>query len=274
VSLVWLGVALVTGSALAWLLSAVAVSSPPNRLVRANHAGRPVPAVLGLVLVAGVAGGALAPILSPDVAAGSVMWTVLAGVIVVTAAGLLDDLAGGKARGFGGHLGSLARGRPTTGIVKLVVGVGVGAVVAAQIGGGGVRVVAATVLIAGAVNLWNALDVVPGRSLKWGVVVLIGVVVATRAEPLGLVAAAALGAAGGVLPADLTERGMLGDSGSNPLGLVVGAGLAVALSTPWVVVAASVILALQVAAETVTISRLIRAVPPLRWFDALGRRAG
>jgi hypothetical protein len=66
---------------------------------------------------------------------------------------------------------------------------------------------------------------------------------------------------------------MLGDTGSNPLGLVSGLGLAVILPTWGVLLAAGVAVALQVAAETVTISRLIEAVPPLRWFDRLGRRS-
>ena len=65
---------------------------------------------------------------------------------------------------------------------------------------------------------------------------------------------------------------MLGDAGSNPLGLLAGLGLAVSLPTPWLVAAAVAAVLLQVAAETVTISRVVDAVPPLRWFDRLGRR--
>jgi len=37
-------------------------------------------------------------------------------------------------------------------------------------------------------------------------------------------------------------------------------------------VAAALALVLQVAAETVTLSRLIDAAPPLAWLDRLGRR--
>jgi UDP-GlcNAc:undecaprenyl-phosphate GlcNAc-1-phosphate transferase len=132
--------------------------------------------------------------------------------------------------------------------------------------------VAAAVLIAGSINLWNALDVVPGRALKWAAIALVPVLAATVAEPYGVIAGAALGGVAGVLPFDLRERGMLGDAGSNPLGLLVGLGLAVTLPTWGVVVAALAVLALQVAAETVTISRAIEAVPALRWFDRLGRR--
>jgi hypothetical protein len=65
---------------------------------------------------------------------------------------------------------------------------------------------------------------------------------------------------------------MLGDGGSNPLGFLVGLALLVVLPTPALIVAAAAMLALQAAAETVTISKLIAAVPPLAWLDTLGRR--
>jgi hypothetical protein len=60
---------------------------------------------------------------------------------------------------------------------------------------------------------------------------------------------------------------------SNPLGLLAGVGLAVALPTPWLVAAAAVGILLQAAAETVTITRIVETVPPIRWFDRLGRRS-
>jgi UDP-GlcNAc:undecaprenyl-phosphate/decaprenyl-phosphate GlcNAc-1-phosphate transferase len=133
-------------------------------------------------------------------------------------------------------------------------------------------VVAAAVLVAACTNVWNALDVVPGRSLKWGIVVLLLALPRAWLGGGGEVPAAALGAAVAVLPFDLLERGMLGDAGSNPLGFLVGVTLALVLPTPGVVVAAAAAVALQVAAETVTISRLIEAAPLLGWFDRLGRR--
>jgi len=269
----WPAVALVVGSVSAGALALVMATAAPPRLVRTNHAGERVPAVLGLALI----GATLAASLSTRAGAGGppgrVEAATLAAAVAVAAVGLLDDLFGGaEDRGFRGHLGRLVRGRPTTGLLKLVVGVAGGVVVALAIGGGAVRVVAGALLVASATNLWNALDVRPGRSVKWGIVVLVPVFALTRDTGFGLVAGAALGGALGILPFDLLERAMLGDAGSNPLGLMAGAGLALVLPTASVIVAAVMVIILQVAAETVTISRVINAVPPLRWFDRLGRR--
>jgi UDP-N-acetylmuramyl pentapeptide phosphotransferase/UDP-N-acetylglucosamine-1-phosphate transferase len=244
---------------------------PPRRLVRPNHAGRLVAEVLGLAMVPGiVAGSLLAAVASaPDVpvaVASSVVIVILAGV------GALDDLFGGRERGFGEHLGSLGRGRPTTGILKLVVGVGAAVVLALHLADDPVRLVGIAVLVALCTNLWNALDVVPGRALKWAAVALSPIVGVAWSRPSAPVLAATLGAVLALLPFDLRERGMLGDAGSNPLGFLVGMGLAVVLPTPAILAAAGLALLLQVAAETVTLSRLIASVPPLRWFDGLGRK--
>jgi hypothetical protein len=262
---------MVVGSVGAAALAAISAAVAPERLMRTNHAGRRVPAVLGVALVGGTFLGALAAA-AGGVSLGSVTVAILVSAVGLAAVGLVDDLAGGRERGFREHLGSVLRLRPTTGILKLAAGVAAAIVVAMLAGGGLIRVVAAAVLVAACTNVWNALDVVPGRSLKWGIVLLLLALPRAWLSGGGEVPAAALGAAVAVLPFDLLERGMLGDAGSNPLGFLVGVSLALVLPTPGVVAAAVLAVALQVAAETVTISRLIEATPLLRWFDRLGWR--
>ena len=64
---------------------------------------------------------------------------------------------------------------------------------------------------------------------------------------------------------------MLGDGGANLLGFTIGLGLYVVLADGAVVLAAAIAVVINAVAETVTLSRVIEAIPPLRWFDALGR---
>jgi hypothetical protein len=272
----WPLLAVALADVTALVAAALLVRSPPPRLLRKNHAGRLVPAVLGLALVSSVV------ISTPATAAVAgatdelvrVLSWAIAATVVLAAVGLLDDLAESRARGFRGHLGSLLkRGRPTTGIVKLAAGVAAGTFLAVLMGGGPLRVAAAAVLMAVSANVWNALDVVPGRALKVGILALLPLLWASWGEHMGLLAGATLGGVVALLPFDLLERGMLGDAGSNPLGFLVGVGAAAVLPTPGVVAAAVGGLVLQLAAETVTISRLVEATPPLRWLDRLGRRA-
>ena len=91
--------------------------------------------------------------------------------------------------------------------------------------------------------------------------------------PIGVAVAPVMGAALGLLGDDLRERLMLGDTGANVIGAVLG--LAVVLGSRDEHRGSAVmlvLLALNVAAELVSFSRVIDAVPPLRWFDRLGRR--
>jgi UDP-N-acetylmuramyl pentapeptide phosphotransferase/UDP-N-acetylglucosamine-1-phosphate transferase len=127
--------------------------------------------------------------------------------------------------------------------------------------------VLALVAIAGCTNVWNGLDVAPGRAAK-GFLVVAVVLLAVDVRAFLLICT---GAAAAVLWPDLRERAMLGDSGANLLGFLAGAEIVRRLPEPWLPVAAAVVVALNLLAETVTFSRTIEAIPPLRWFDHLGR---
>jgi hypothetical protein len=64
---------------------------------------------------------------------------------------------------------------------------------------------------------------------------------------------------------------MLGDAGANLLGFAVGIALVTGASDAVLVALAAALVVLNVMAETVTLSRVIDVVPPLRWLDRLGR---
>lgn len=224
----------------------------PARLSRPNYRSAPVSLVGGPVLVLVLLGG-LAALRA---------WPAVAAVALCGAVGWYDDVYGSPAaRGLRGHLRALRRGRVTSGAVKMLV-VGVAGVVAAVwLHGVSWRAFASAVVIAGTANLLNLLDLRPGRALKVALVC---------AVPVSLVVAAA---AAGLLPWDLRERVMLGDAGANALGAALG--VAVAARAPLLACAAVavVVVALTLASERVSFSRVIDSVAPLRWADRLGRVA-
>jgi UDP-N-acetylmuramyl pentapeptide phosphotransferase/UDP-N-acetylglucosamine-1-phosphate transferase len=187
--------------------------------------------------------------------------------------GFVDDLLGsGDDRGFRGHLRALRSGRVTTGLLKIVGGAAVAFVLASDVGFvTGRRLLADAVLIALAANLGNLLDRAPGRVLKVGLVAWIPLAVVLGTGAVGVALAPVIGAFCGLLGDDLRERLMLGDTGANVLGAVLG--LAVVLDTGRgtrnaVLVA---LIVLNAAAELVSFSAVIERVPPLAVFDRLGR---
>ena len=243
-----------------------------GRLAAENYRGVLVPRTLGiwLAFAAVVSAGAIAltgrpaPVSRPG-------WGALGASLLVFAAGLVDDLAPPGPRGLRDHLGALASGRVSTGIVKVVVIVAAAVVsIALQPGRSGWIRLAGVVLVAACANVWNGLDVRPGRAIKFGLVAFLGL----NGVDLALVPTIP-GVLFGSLVAlwfDLDERAMLGDGGANLLGFTVGLGAYLVLPGWGVMIAAAVAVSINAIAETVTLSRVIEANPALRWFDALGRR--
>jgi len=191
-------------------------------------------------------------------------------LILVFLVGWFDDYRADSARGLRRHISELAHGKVTSGIVKLVGIVGAAAWVSASLTDDPVRILIGIPLIAGAANLWNLLDVRPGRALKWFLLAAL-VLVSWYARYDDFLLAAAIGSAVALLVWDLRERAMLGDAGSNLLGFVIGLALFRLLPTWGLGLALAVILILHALGETVTLSRIVEATPPLRWFDRLGR---
>lgn len=188
--------------------------------------------------------------------------------------GLIDDLLGTDGdRGFGGHLRALRSGRLTTGAMKLFGG-GVVAIVLTAAPGevSGRRLIADAALVALAANLGNLLDRAPGRTIKVGLVAYVPIALAAGTGPVGLALAPVVGAAAGLLPADLGERLMLGDTGANLLGAVLGLGVVLETSRPVRTGVLIALVALNLASERVSFTKVIAATPGLRHLDELGRR--
>lgn len=238
------------------------------RLDAENHRGRPVPRVLGLWLSGAAVVGAAWGASFLDVPA--LQWGAGVGALLVASAGLIDDLSPIGPRGLRNHLRELIAGRMTTGILKLLVTVASAALVSGLLDLRGGSALAAVVLITGSTNVWNGLDVRPGRALKWFLLAL-GASFALR-WPWDIGVVAAVGGASLVaLPFDLRERAMLGDCGANLLGFIAGVHLAASLPRWAILPAGLVAVALNVVADTVTFSRVIEGARLLRWFDRMGR---
>ncbi|HEY0403399.1 MAG TPA: hypothetical protein VGD09_15390 [Blastococcus sp.] len=239
---------------------------------RMNYAKRPVTLLGGPALAASatVTAALGAP---PGARAAAVVVGAVSAVV-----GGYDDLAGARPeqardKGLAGHLAALKAGRVSAGTVK-VAGIGAAAAVAAVLtrrGRGASAVVdgvLTTGLVAGTANLINLLDLRPGRAGKAGALVA----ATTLGGPAGGLVAGPLGATLSALPEDLGERIMLGDCGANALGALLGLRLAsVPARGPRAGLLAGVV-ALTLASEKVSFTKVIEATPGLRELDRLGRR--
>ncbi len=247
-------------------------------LARENFRGRTVYTAAGLVLVmavlvveAGRSGlGAIGLGDAPGVNAARPL--LLFAALGFGFLGFIDDMLGGEDRGFRGHFAALAHGRLTSGMVKLLGGAGIALVLAAAPGFvTWARLFADAVLIALAANLANLLDRAPGRVIKCSLLAYVPLALVAGTGPVGIAAAPLLGAAVGLLPEDLGERVMLGDTGANVLGGVLGLIVVLECSRTTRNGVFIALIVLNLASELVSFSRVIDRVPPLRWLDRLGR---
>jgi UDP-GlcNAc:undecaprenyl-phosphate GlcNAc-1-phosphate transferase len=214
----------------------------------------------------------------PGFALGTVAGTVTGGVgrvaavaAAAAAVGRYDDVRGrgSSVKGLRGHLGALRHGAISSGAVK-VAGLAATGLAAVWPGRPADRLPDGA-LIAGAANLVNLLDLRPGRALK--AVGLLAGPLLLGGRPAGRIsAAAAAGAAAGLLPADLGERVMLGDCGANAAGAVLGLAAVRGLPPAARRIALAAVVLLTLASERVSFTEVIDRVGPLRALDRCGRR--
>jgi hypothetical protein len=167
-------------------------------------------------------------------------------VAAVAAIGLADDLWSGTERGFRAHLGR----RRTTGVLKLFGIPLVGLVATRRLSG--------ALLVGLAANFLNQLDTRPGRALKAYLL----------AAPF---AGAPAGTAVMLAPYDLREMAMLGDSGANALGALLGLSSVSKLTGRGRWAAIGALAGLTLLGETRSLGELIERTPVLRELDSLGR---
>jgi hypothetical protein len=197
--------------------------------------------------------------------------------------GLFDDVAGiGQSGGFRSHVGSLRRGRVSSGMIKLVGGAAVALVAVSvmqgdtaslsQDTGTAIGMLRDAAIVALAANLGNLFDRAPGRATKLTALLFVLLALVVR-DSILFMPAVAVGAGLGLLAPDLRERAMLGDAGANPLGAMCGLAALWAVPDPmarWLVLAA--VVGLNLLSEVVSFSTVIDSTGPLRWLDR-SRRA-
>jgi UDP-GlcNAc:undecaprenyl-phosphate/decaprenyl-phosphate GlcNAc-1-phosphate transferase len=281
----WLPLAVSFLVALAVVPSAVR-SLAERGLLRENYRGKRLPFPSGIGIVAAALVGLVPLALLQELGDGDVWrgWpgilTVAVYVLGVAFLGLLDDLVGSGAvgdgsvpppRGWRGHFGAIVHGRFSTGALKAVGALGLALFALSGLGLETGKYLLAVALLVVTTNLFNLLDLRPGRSLK--ALVILGAALTLGSldvEPLwklGLF----IGPMLVMLPLDLRERGMLGDTGSNVVGAVAGLWLILTLDTTGQLIALGIALLLTIYGEFRSISTVVEKAPLLRQLDSLGR---
>lgn len=194
------------------------------------------------------------------------------GAVAVSFLGFIDDQLGQRdTLGFKGHFGALFKGRLTTGGLKALGGGVISLFLALSLSSSWYDIIINTLIIALFTNLLNLFDLRPGRAVKG--FLLLGLVIAALADfhiqfflffPL-------LGAVIVYFPVDLKAKAMMGDAGSNVLGLALGYMCAASLILPYRIGVLAFLLAIHVYTEKYSLTATIESNKVLKWLDDLGR---
>jgi UDP-GlcNAc:undecaprenyl-phosphate/decaprenyl-phosphate GlcNAc-1-phosphate transferase len=275
----WIGLPLSFGLALLIVPAGVRGLAEAG-LVRGNYRGSRLAFPLGAIL-ATAALVALAPLAFLNDRAdldlldpGLRHWITY--VLGIAFLGFLDDSLGqgmqaGAPRGWRGHARALREGRLSTGAIKAIGALALAAYVVSGRGLESFEYLADVALLILATNLFNLIDLRPGRAEKALVLLGLGLCIgAWTAEPVDLLGIFV----GPVLVGawfTLRERALLGDTGSNLVGAIGGVWLLTTLDETGRLIALVIVAGLTVYGELRSISKAVETLPPLRSLDSLGR---
>jgi UDP-GlcNAc:undecaprenyl-phosphate GlcNAc-1-phosphate transferase len=265
-------------------------------LVRDNYRGTPLPFPIGAVIPVAALVALIPLALVQELGDGDVFqpgaYPAVTYIVGVALLGLLDDLVGSGVfgrgpqdgeggarsaeaatppRGWRGHARAILSGGFSTGAAKAAGSLGIALFALSGQGYDTAEYLLGAGVLVLATNLFNLLDLRPGRSAKalllLGVALTLGSLDADGLWTVGLF----LGPVLVLVPLDLRERGMLGDTGSNAIGAVAGVWLIATLDTTGQAVALAAMALITLYGEFRSISRLIDRTPGLRHLDSLGR---
>lgn len=202
-----------------------------------------------------------------------VVYGLAVGILSMGFVGLMDDLIGDKdTKGFKGHIKSLLKGKLTTGGLKAISGFGVAFLISLSISDGILDTGVNTFLIALFTNIINLFDLRPGRACKAFLFFAVATMVTSALGSYQFLMLSAVGVILAYIGYDLGAKSMLGDVGSNAMGITLGVYCASTSSLRVKAVYLSVLIILHLVSEFSSFTKIIEKNRVLKAIDQFGRR--
>ena len=195
----------------------------------------------------------------------------LFGLVSMFFAGILDDIIGNRdVSGLKGHFKSLFKGKLTTGGFKALFGGFIGIVISIAISKNIYDIVINTLIIALSTNLMNLLDLRPGRAIK-GYLVISLVLLFTLGEYTRNLLLLILPNVVAYFNQDLKAKAMMGDTGSNVLGISIGILFVMGYSLKVRLIWLAFLIFIHILTEKYSLTKIIENNKFLNFIDKLGR---
>ena len=195
----------------------------------------------------------------------------LFGLVSMFFAGILDDIIGNRdVSGLKGHFKSLLNGKLTTGGFKALFGGFIGLVISIAISKNIYDIVINTLIIALSTNLMNLLDLRPGRAIK-GYLVISIVLLFTLGEYTRNLLLLIFPNVIAYFNQDLKAKAMMGDTGSNVLGISMGILFVMGYSLKVRLIWLAFLIFIHILTEKYSLTKIIESNKFLNFIDKLGR---
>jgi len=241
-------------------------------MVRENYKGVVIPVGVGLLIPLAQVGAL--PFLMWEKQSWPIYFLQIVILVGIAFLGWRDDLFGGnEAKGIRGHFLLWRRTRAvSTGLQKAIGTCALSFLICAVYSTSIPAFFIDFFLILFATNLLNLLDLRPGRAIKSFLLLLIPLFAFSVIIYAPLLWLPPLTAAFFLLRFDLQGRAMLGDTGSNSLGLLLGFWTVLFASMEYKLTFLIISVLIHLYAEKKSITVLIQNNAFLRWLDRLGRK--
>ena len=195
----------------------------------------------------------------------------LFGLVSMFFAGILDDIIGNRdVSGLKGHFKSLLNGKLTTGGFKALFGGFIGLVISIAISKNIYDIVINTLIIALSTNLMNLLDLRPGRAIK-GYLSISIVLLFTLGEYTRNLLLLIFPNVIAYFNQDLKAKAMMGDTGSNVLGISIGILFVMGYPLKVRLIWLAFLIFIHILTEKYSLTKIIENNKFLNFIDKLGR---
>ena len=241
-------------------------------LIRKNYRGEMIPVGMGIAFIPTLmVNSAILTYFNIEHDRLLLIFVLLFAVMAMAFAGIMDDAIGNRdVTGLKGHFLSMFKGRLTTGGFKAVLGGFIGIVVSAAVADNILGVVVGTLVVALATNFMNLLDLRPGRAIKVYLIISILVLIFAGDFNRQLYMLLLPGVVSYFI-FDLKALSMMGDAGSNVLGVFIGVMIVISFSIQVQLVCLVGLIAIHVLTEKYSLTKLIEQNSVLNFIDKLGR---
>lgn len=243
-----------------------------SKVVRPNYKGDNIPVSMGIVFLPMIIiNSTILSFATHEYQNLLYLFMYIFGMISMFFAGILDDVLGNRdVSGLKGHFKSLLKGSLTTGGFKALFGGFIGIVISIGISKNITDIIINTLIIALSTNLMNLLDLRPGRAIKVYILIIVGIFI-TLTGYIKLLPLLILPNVLAYFNYDLKAKAMMGDTGSNVLGISIGIlfvmGYSLKVRIAWLVF----LVFIHILTEKYSLTKIIENNKVLNYIDKLGR---